>query len=397
MAIGTSPFPNFAIAPPPRDRALGQNLPQVPQNPDSGSLVIIDSFEDSYSKANHGNVAAYAARQHGFRGTIYREDIGPDHLQGRQTLPPGSRAALDQLTGGRLSPEDTKKAMVSYSTATQVQLLEDVTGDLDKVRNRGLRDSAINISMSTHPVRQAEDFAVTMDKITDFKRTSQDPNIASQPDYMRENVYGALGIDPAKLRSSNPAIAGPERLRLQQGILDATQTATNSPEVKQAQTTYGQAVRNIEANNNSVGVAAGNHNEALDYWAKFAHGNRVTTAPSAVENILINSDVTTVGATSWPSPTREVLAPYSERSREVDVYASGAVGNGENVNRMKSPGTSFASPRVMAAMATIHGTRPGTPSHAVQNLMKNQLTRDLDGEKVLDFEAAEKYMRTHVF
>lgn len=121
------------------------------------------------------------------------------------------------------------------------------------------------------------------------------------------------------------------------------------------------------------------------------------TAPDAGYNILVNSDVTTVGATSWPTAEREILAPYSNRHPEVDVYASGAVGHGEDVNRMRSPGTSFSAPRVAAALATIHGTRPGTPSHAAQNLMNNRLTRELEGQRVLDFGMAEEYMRTHVF
>ena len=85
MAIGGFPgnVPIFGgtVPPQPFDRARrdgADRLPQVPQNPPAGSLVVVDSFQDNWAQADHGNIGTYAAKEHGFRGNVYAENIGPD-------------------------------------------------------------------------------------------------------------------------------------------------------------------------------------------------------------------------------------------------------------------------------------------------------------------------------
>ncbi len=387
MAFGIN-FPNFQ-PPVPFDRARrAEALPEVPQNPARGSLVMIDYFQDSYNgEVAHGNVGAHAAEQQGFRGKIYAETAGPDRAQTSPSF------QMDQWISQR--PRDaqgTREAINDMTRMQQTELLTDVTGDLDKIRQRGLRDSAVNISLGTSPVRVAEDLYRRV-------RTAprQSPPGSNSSYQFAQNVFNAYGIDQNKFFSNDGKVSGPERQRLQQALLDSAQRGRDSQEVQGAQAAYGRSVRALEANNNSVVVSAGNQEEFLGRLARDAGNRSVNAATSANRNILGNSDVTMVGATRWNQNGAERIAEYSNRDPQVDIYASGSVGNGANVNRMQSLGTSFASPRVAAAMAALHGNHPGMPSGAVENLMRNRLTHDLGNNKVLDFGTAEEYMRRGVF
>ena len=91
MPPGQLPCPplNLPGMPPlPVDRArrdFADQLPEVPQNPPAGSLVMVDSFQDSW-QADHGNVGAYAAKEHGFRGQVFAEKLGPDQGMQRRAI-----------------------------------------------------------------------------------------------------------------------------------------------------------------------------------------------------------------------------------------------------------------------------------------------------------------------
>lgn len=391
-------FPSFT--PPPPDRALRSTpLPAVPQNPEAGSLVIIDYFQDFGNEPAHGHVGAYAAQQHGFRGPIYAEQIGPDSGQVSQAM-----LTSNWLSERPRTPEQTREALIEYSSQQQSGLLNDVTGDLDKLQERGLHDSAVNVSFGTQPQHIAKQLydrvrtALDQQSLASLGFGTFGSNPASQGELQfAHNVLRAYGIDQTKIQSSDPNVSGPERQRLQQSLLDAAQAGRQSPEVEAARATYGQAVRNLEANNNSVVVSAGNQEQVLDRFAADAGGRRVQAAANSNHNVLVNSDVTAAGATRWFNSGQERLAGYSNRDPEVDIYASGSVGTGVNQNAANNWGTSYAAPRVAAMMASLHGTRPGTPSHAVQNLMVNRLTHEVQGEPVLSFGKAEEYMRRGTF
>lgn len=393
MAFGVF-SPGFGTSSPPLppafDRARAQQpLPEVPQAPPRGSLVIVDTFQDSSEGADHGNVAAYAARQHGFRGPVFAERIGPDGA-----APSASAAAWSTLGQGPLKPEQARKAIDDLTRLNQRELLENVTGDLDKLRQKGLADSAVNVSYGTNPQRQADrlyTIARTAPSGGGFMATN---NPQSQ---MARNIFSAYGIDEAKFHNQDKAISGPERLRLQQALLDSAQRGVQSPDVVAAKQRYGESVRALEANNNSVVVSAGNDGEILDNFARDAGGRRVKSASDSNHNVLVNSDVTTVGSTRWFQNGTERLARYSTKDPEVDIYASGSVGNGVDQNRMNVSGTSFAAPRVAGAMAALHGNHPGMPSHAVENLLRQQLTHQVEGQPTLTFQRVEEYLRRGTF
>ncbi len=392
MAFGQLPIqlpPSLFFQPPVQfDRARAeQPLPAVPESPERGSLVIVDDFQDTSLEASHGNVAAFAARQHGFRGEIYAERIGPDNRVSHPAW--DSYSSLQQ---GPLSPEQARGAVEEFASKNQSTLLGDVTGDLDKIRERGLTDSAVNVSYGTHPQNVADNLYRTVRSAPRGSMFAQN----GQAQRAR-NVMNAYGIDQATLDNPDTSVSGPERLRLQQALLDAAQRGAETPDVLQAKEQYGEAVRALEANNNSVVVSAGNQGTILDDWARDAGGLRVNAAPDSNHNVLVNSDVTTVGATRWFNNGTERIADYSTPDPEVDIHASGSVGNGEDQNRMKTLGTSFASPRVAGAMAALHGNYPGMPSSAVENLMRNRLTHEVEGQPTLSFQLAEEYMRQGTF
>ncbi|MBT9583964.1 S8 family serine peptidase [bacterium] len=369
------------------DRARAtQPLPEVPNQPPAGSLVIIDDFEDTFQSAAHGNVGAYAARQQGFRGPIYAETVGSEQ--------PGPRNSTSARTWMNLQPQDpaqVRQAVQDYSRFSHRELLEDVTGDLNKVRERGLHDSAVNVSYGAQPQRSAETLL----------RDVRSGTMPGSPTFqMSQNILKAYDIDSAKLTNPDAKVSGPERHRLHQALLQATEAGAQAPDVKQAQANYDQAVGALQAQNNSVVVSAGNQEQILQSMANEAGGLKPTAGPDSNHNVLANAQVVTVGATRWREGAgglQERVAGYSNRDPEVDIYASGSVGNGVDQNRLNVAGTSFSSPRVAAALASLHGTHPGSNSVQMRNLMQNRLTHSLqDGGQnvsVLDFAQTERYMR----
>lgn len=372
------------------DRARAQEqLPELPQNAGSGSLVIIDDFQDTDNGAAHGNVGAYAARQHGFTGNIYAEPIGGDTGQ----ISSLSSATLNTLGRAPLSANTSRTLVESFMRSDQTELLQDLTGDLNKIRERGLQDSAVNISYGTNAQRQA--------MVVYSRVRNAPPSISSmcmpqplQNQYrFAQNVLRAYGIDSQRFYSNDVEVSGPERTKLQEQLIQAGVNATGSQEVVSARGEYSAAVRALEAQNNSVVVSAGNDEGLLQRFSDDA-GGRTPRAPlSSKYNITLDDNVTAVGATRWRNGNSEYLADYSTRDPQVDMYASGSVGNSFDENKMNKLGTSFAAPRVAAAMATIHQNYPGMPSSSVENMMRNSLTHELDGERVLDFSMTEQYMR----
>lgn len=366
-------------------------------------MVLVDNFQDTFQEAAHGNVAAYAARQQGFRGKIYAEKIGSDFPTG----PSQSNQSYALLGSKPLDPATARNTVQDYTRHSQRELLEAVTGDLDKIRGRGLKDSAVNVSYGTHPEQIAEQLYRQV-------RTAprQDPGAAgvgalgnlaasmgggrSQYQFA-QNVLNGYGIDQKKFYDRDPKVSSPERAKLQQSLLNAAEAGGKAPDVQAAKTAYGEAVKKLEANNNSVVVSVGNQGEILDNLASDANGRRIKPGPDTGHNVLVNSDVTTVGSTRWFDSGKERIAKYTSKNPETDIYASGSVGNGQDQNRMNVLGTSFAAPRVAGVMATLHGTHPGMSSSAVENLMKNRLTHETEGQKVLDYSSAEEYMRRGTF
>ncbi|MFN8614248.1 MAG: S8 family serine peptidase [Vulcanimicrobiota bacterium] len=384
---GNIPVFNVPVYDRARREGPGQ-LPEVPQNPPAGSLVMVDTFQDSFFHADHGNIGAYAAKEHGFRGPVFAENMGPD-----QPTPPRAMAVHAGLNQGPVNAAQTRQGLQDIARLQAADLLNDVSGDLDKLRQRGLHDSAVNVSYGTTPLAMA-------DQMLGIVRSSGNPN--SPNHQFGQNVLNAYNIDPARLGSPDAKVSGPEIKRLHDSLLEATRSGMNTPEVKQAQQRYDRAVHNLQANHNSVVVSAGNQQEIAGQWTREASGHATQLRPDDNHNLLANAEVTTVGATRWtkgPGGLSERVAEYSNQDPTVDVYASGSVATSFDQNQKTTQGTSFSSPRVAGALAALHGNHPGASAAQMRNLMNNRLTHPLPGAgaPVLDFQAAEEYMRKGTF
>ena len=308
---------------------------------------------------------------------------------------PSSPRSWDRTEACRDAPwaAQTRQNLQDVARFQASDLLNDVTGDLTKLRQRGLRDSAVNISYGATPIGVA-------DALVERVRAGTSPY--SDDHQLSQNVLKAYNLDAQKLGHPDPKIHGPERRRLHQSMLEAARAGFDTPEVKQAQQKYDQAVHNLQGDHNSVVVSAGNQQAIKGDWAKEAEGLEVASRPGDNYNVLANSEVTTVGATRWlkgPDGLREIVAPYSNQNPTVDVFASGSVATGQDQNVKTIWGTSYASPRVAGALASLHGNHPGSNSAQMRNLLNNRLTHQLPGASapVLDFQAAEDYMRKGTF
>ena len=368
----------------PLDRARAYApLPEVPQQPPAGSLVLIDTFQDTFVSAAHGNEAAYAARQQGFQGPIYGEQASRDDFQSTSAL---MGMALQPQEPGRV-----RQLLQDDSRFTHLEVLEGATANLNELTESGLHDSAVNLSRGFTPQRVVEELLPRLG-------AGLDPR--SQHFQFSQNVLGAFDLDRSKLLSPDLAIAGPERLRLFESLLQTSEAGVQSADVQQAQHEYDQAVEALQGQHNSVVVSAGNEGDLIPHLADMAGGRQPAVGKDSNLNVLVNSDVVSVGATRWfegRNGLHEQIAGYSNLHSEVDIYASGSVATGLDENQANLWGTSFSAPRVSAALATLHGTHPGSSSDQMLNLMQNRLTHPLEDVSVLDFEETERYLREHTF
>jgi len=203
-----------------------------------------------------------------------------------------------------------------------------------------------------------------------------------------------------KLHHPDPNTNGPERAKLQQGLIDLAEASSDHPQLKQAKQRYRKDVQALGAQHNSVVVSSGNQEQVADKLAQDANGIRPRIDPSKNVNVLVNSEVTTVGATRWWSKDGQLsehLAGYSNRSSEVDLYASGSVPSRNRPDGPPDKGTSFAAPRVTAAMAAKHRAHPHLNSRQIEDLVKQSLTHQTQGEPVLNYEKTAAYLQGQTF
>ena len=123
------------------------------------------------------------------------------------------------------------------------------------------------------------------------------PRSQEQAKTSLRNQALAFGLDPNKILSEDPKVSGPERQKLVQGLINVTSnTIEKSPDIQNSKKGFDQAVKDFEANNNSVVIAAGNEGQHLERLSKTI-GDRELKLPSDfTKNILENEDVTSVGA-----------------------------------------------------------------------------------------------------
>ncbi len=325
----------------PLDPAIAQSGGIFPQQLKPGSLIILDEHIPSqFESLPHGLMVRAAADKAGFQGPIVPGAFGAGKSAEEARL-------FSRMRQPDCAPEEFRKLLSTTTVMANTGLLNQASERLEGLTKLGARNSAANLSMGNSKASTLQSLVLGEVEV-------------------RNNAARSLGLSVERLDSNDPNVAGPEHLQLQQGMLKLISEAVDrSPEIKQSKTRYDKAVANFEQRGNSVVISAGNDGRTADKLAEKAHGRRLALPADFEDNILSNSQVTSVGALDGAK-----VAEYSSRDREVDVYAQGkTVAEGE--------GTSFASPRVAATMAQLHRQNPKMNSAQVEQLMKQKLSSPL--------------------
>lgn len=311
----------------------------VPDQVAPGTLYIADHFlpdlQQPVSEV-HGAQVEAAARSTGFAGQIVLRDFPSTHaIVYDPSLPP--------------EPGQTPRAAeflqhLSWKTQERYQqVLLPATQQLQELTEGGARNSVLNLSMGTDRSRVVEEAFLA------FPRGQGDLQGAAE----------AFGLQVDHLLSPDPKVAGPEIARLQQGLIDRVDhTVRTSGSIAEAKDRYDRAVEQFEAGYNSVVVSGGNQGLMMQGMRMTNHGALLMTGPDFYDSPLVNAHTTVVGSTQGDGST--VAADFSAVHRLNQILASG------------DGGSSFASPRVAASMAHLHGLHRDHTSTQIESMLSQQ-------------------------
>ena len=367
----------------------------------AGSVYIHDTFVPSGpldlstpSGETHGSLAAGAARGTGFRGRI----VGTDRANaGIGRLDRQAMELQDRYSTPGRTREQTIADLRAYSGTRAGALLDQQTQYLNRLTASGANRSVANLSLGRSKASGTLDLYEQMMPALRLDRNENDPAFA-RANGMLQNVARAAGVDVSRLRSPDERVRNAERGRMTQFLINqVSQGMDQSPALASARRNYGTAVRNFEARNNSVVIAAGNEGQHLTDLREAHGGYRLSAPRDFSRNVLQNNDVTSVGATD-DTGGRERRAAYTGNSPGIDIYADGGTG-ARGFDGREIDGTSFAAPRVAATMAELHRRNPNMSSAQIENLMRAQLSEQVrgSGETALDRETAARYLSGRTF
>lgn len=357
--------------------------------PTPGSLIIADYFTPSNPNDTfaHGEIVGMSARQNGFRGPVFTLDQASVDISGSSQA---IAFAEQAITNPESSPEDILRAISTRTAAQSVSLVEQQTQMVRNATASGAKNSALNISMGQSKAGLSSELYSHATGAWNPEASREDREYGTT---VAGNYAKAYGLNLESLQSSDPAVSGPERAKLQQSLIGHVDHAVeNSSRMKEAQRNWTTEVRRFESGNNSVVISAGNDGNAAEQMIKDAAGSPVMAPRDFQKNFLEIPEVTTVGATRWVNSENgpvEQSANYSSRSAGIDIFASGSV-DYDGDQKADNWGTSFSAPRVASTMAELHRQNPTMTSAQVENLMRNRLTHNLNtgsGEvQVLDYQ-----------
>ncbi len=374
-----------------------QNVGPVasPGNVPSGSLIIADSFTPSRpeDKFAHGETVARSARFDGFRGPL--RTLSPE---GSSSGYQKAGTAEDGFYKENATPAETRANVKNYALGSVLGVLDTDTQAVQSATASGATNSALNLSQG----RSRADIASRVYGAASFAWSDDlKPEHKEFADGVTQNFAGAYGLDMAKLKSQDPKVSGPERLKLQEAIIGSVDSSLNqSPQVRAAKNRFTTEVNRFESNRNSVVISSGNDGDVIDAFKKDASGLTPRNLPKNFDtNVLDTPQATMVGATRWfdnGNGLTEKVAGYSSVQSGVDIFASGSVATKVS-GQADTFGTSFAAPRVAATMATLHKMNPSMSSAQVENLMKNSMTHSLNSGNggqidVLDYQTSSNLM-----
>ena len=365
-------------------------LGQVP----SGSLIISDGFIPSSSdSASHGETVAQSARFDGFRGPVRTLAMASSTTDSQRL-----KEAEDGFYNFDSTPEETRSNIGSYAQASATHVLNTEIQMVQKATDSGAKNSALNLSQG----RSRADISTSIySKAASSWADGLDADQQKFAEGVSQKFADAYGLDMAKLSSKDPKISGPERQKLQEGIIGTVDSSINdSPQVSAAKKRFATEVNRFESNNNSVVISSGNEGDLINTLKKDASGLTPRNLPKNFDtNLLDTPQATMVGATRWfenENGLTERVANYSSVQSGVDIFASGSVATKVS-GRADTFGTSFAAPRVAATMATLHKLNPSMSSSQIENLMKSSLTHNLNSGNgsqvdVLDYQMSSNLM-----
>jgi hypothetical protein len=343
-----------------------------------GSLVVVDQFQapmPSFGiggfagpiKMAHGHLVSESAKGDGFDGNL----IPSEHM-GKY---PQQRGEINQaLAEPNISREEFLERLEKSVALQGVGLLDAMSERLEGLNEAGLHHSAVNLSYGLSQAHVVEDrykeAALAWsgwEPLPDFKKP------------LLDNYARAFDLDAEKLRSQVPEIHGPERAKFQQALADQVASIMeNNEPLRDSKAHFATAVRELEANHNSVVVSACNGGRVLAQMSEHAHTDKpIRVSKHFQDNIMATPETTVVGATSGTGKDEKV-AVYSSNYEGVHLYANGdAPMPASNIDTENAQGTSFASPKVAQAMAKLHQLFPDKSSAEIETMLKEQLSHQL--------------------
>lgn len=269
-----------------------------------GALVLCDSFEGSGA---HGSLVGHVARQQGFQGPLvavpFEDSSDP------------SQARLGDLVeawGTAEKPEEIRHNLAESMVLTRLIALNNATQRLLAVCEAGARNVAVNFSLGSTPALC----------VTAVLGMVSDPSSCEQASAQLHKAFGA---------------------EYRAGLVEMASQSTRDPRLQAARQQFAQAVKEFEADHNSVVVAAGNDGKMADW------------APGFTLSDLVTPETTVVGALEGGQPAR-----YNGAASSV-LAPGGYLVAGQEIH-----GTSFAAPAVAAAMATAHARSPFAASSEIE-------------------------------
>lgn len=350
------PNPTFFNPPPPVPPALLRNDP-VPQQ--AGAVVVLDSF----GPTGTGNSP---------HGDVVRSCIGGSGpVACRETLDSGSANRI-RPNPDQLSPEQIQGELLLDLTERRTNGLRNAASQLQELRAGGLHHSAVNMSYGNGP---AFEVATTYDELR--PAWSGDP-VEARTARMKLGTYAkAFGLDTGRLLSQDPAVFGPERTRLQQALVDLSQRVDRSSDVQAAHRQYGDAVKALAAEKVSVVTAAGNFGNWAERNAADRGGAELQLPNEFYDNMLSTDDTVTVGGTFRHLDSGETrMFHHTNNSYHVSVLASAEA---NEVGGKPAYGTSYASPRIASALASLHARYPEKSNDECLKLLTSQACDEFKG------------------
>ena len=363
-------------------------------NVPAGSLIVADNFTPSEGdKFAHGETVARSARFDGFRGPV--RTLSPEGASAEYRK---ASTAQDGFYKANSTPAETRANVSNYALGSTLGVLSTETEAVQAATASGAKNSALNISQG----RSRADIASSVYSTASYAWSEGlKPEHKEFANGVSQNFADAYGLDMAKLKSQNPKVSGPERLKLQEAIIGSVDSSiSESPQVRAAKNLFTTEVNRFESNRNSVVISSGNEGDVIVAFKKDASGLTPRNLPKNFDtNVLDTPQATMVGATRWfdnGNGLTEKVADYSSVQSGVDIFASGSVATKVS-GQADTFGTSFAAPRVAATMATLHKLNPSMSSSQIENLMKSSLTHNLNSGNggqidVLDYQMSSNLM-----